>query len=154
MKTNLIKFITSLTAQRLCQKHCGCSSRRRRTTNDLFTQYSKVDVHQDDLKLIESLASSEIILDFIKPLLSNHDNFNKPVITNPFVQNFDVDNQVRFRRDTDSVSLEDLFYSVNNKLDDIETIFKETKSTYNFLIEKEAEISSKLTSLELKFAEK
>ena len=111
-------------------------------------------MHQDDLKLIESLASSEIILDFIKPLLSNHDNFNKPVITNPFVQNFDVDNQVRFRRDTDSVSLEDLFYSVNNKLDDIETIFKETKSTYNFLIEKEAEISSKLTSLELKFAEK
>ena len=107
-----------------------------------------MDVHQDDLKLIESLVSSEIILDFIVPLLSNHEILNKPVITNQFRNNLDFDNQVRFRRDTDS-DLEDLFFSVADKLDDIETIFKETESTYNVLVQKEADIGSKLTSLEL-----
>ena len=95
-------------------------------------------MHQSDLKLIESLVSSEI----------------KPVITNQFSHNLDFDNQVRFRRDTESKNLEDLFYSVTDKLDDIETIFKETESTYNFLVEKEGEIGSKLTSLELEFDEK
>jgi len=107
-----------------------------------------VDVHQDDLKLIESLVSSEIILDFIVPLLSNHEILNKPVITNQFSHNLDLNNQVRFRRDTDS-DLEDLFYSVADKLDDVETIFKETESTYNVLVQKEEDIGSKLTSLEL-----
>ena len=113
-----------------------------------------MDVHQDDLKLIESLLSSEIILDFIVPLLSNDEILNKPVITNEFSHNLDLDNQSRFRRDTDSENLEDLFYSVIDKLDDIETIFKETESTYNVLVQKEAEIVSKLTSLELKYDEK
>ena len=108
-----------------------------------------MDVHQDDLKLIESLLSSEIILDFIVPLLSNDEILNKPVITNEFSHNLDLDNQSRFRRDTDSENLEDLFYSVIDKLDDIETIFKETESTYNVLVQKEAEIATKLTSLEL-----
>ena len=111
-----------------------------------------MDVHQDDLKLIESLVSSEIILDFIVPLLSNHEILNKPV--NQFSHNLDFDNEVRFRRDTDLKNLEDLFYSVSDKLDDIETIFKETESTYNVLVQKEADIGSKLTSLELKFDEK
>ena len=104
---------------------------------------------QVDLKLIESLVSSEIILDFILPLLSDHEIVNKPVITNQFDQNLDYDNQRRFRRDTDSENLEELFYSVTDKLNDIETIFKESQSTYNYLVEKEAEISSKLTSLEI-----
>ena len=107
-----------------------------------------MDVHQNNLKLIESLVSSEIILDFIVPLLSNHEILNKSVITNQFSHNLDFNNQVRFRRDTDS-DLEDLFYSVADKLDDVETIFKETESTYNVLVQKEADIGSKLTSLEL-----
>ena len=105
---------------------------------------------QVDLKLIESLVSSEIILDFILPLLSDHEIVNEPVITNQFDQNLDYDNQRRFRRDTDSENLEELFYSVTDKLNDIETIFKESQSTYNYLVEKEAEINSKLTSLERK----
>ena len=92
--------------------------------------------------------NSEIILDFMVPLLSNHEIVNKPVITNQFDQNLDYDNQNRFRRDTDSENLEELFYSVADKLDDIESIFKESQSTYNYLVEKEAEISSKLASLE------
>lgn len=93
--------------------------------------------------------SSELILDFIVPLLSNHEIVNKPVTANHFGQNLDFDNQRRFRRDTDSENLEELFYSVTDKLNDIETIFKKSQSTYNYLVEKEAEISSKLTSLEI-----
>ena len=93
--------------------------------------------------------NSEIILDFIVPLLSNHDIVNKPVITNQFGQNLDYDNQRRFRRDTDSENLEELFHSVTDKLDEIETFFKESQSAYNYLVEKEAEISSKLASLEI-----
>ena len=92
--------------------------------------------------------NSEIILDFMVPLLSNHEIVNKPVITNQFDQNLDYDNQNRFRRDTDSENLEELFYSVADKLDDIESIFKESQSTYNYLVEKETEISLKLASLE------
>ena len=142
--------------KKLCQKRCGCNARKRRTTNDqieLF--YSIIELQQNDLKIIESLATSDILENSIDNSISIYiqeiPEDELLLNSNQFFEIADPENELRLRRDTDDEDLESMFASVKGQIDEIETTFQLTQSTFDSLLQRETDIISKLVSLEIRF---
>ena len=114
----MILLIFCETVESLCNKHCGCASRKRRSEDiSSFGFLIFGENESDDIQTIEFLALAMIeVEEDLKPnrrRLENHSNEMSV-----------YENSSRLRRSTDLVNLNQLYSSVTERLDEIDDLFE------------------------------
>ena len=106
------------TVESLCNKHCGCVSRKRRSEDiSSFGLLIFGENESDDIQTIEFLALAmyevEEDLEPNRRRLENHSNEMSV-----------YENSSRLRRSTDLANLNQLYSSVTERLDEIDDLFE------------------------------
>ena len=102
-----------MTDIRLCNKHCGCTSRKRRS----FELPISENYRFNDIQTIEKLILAIIEVDVdVNVVQESHEVNSK--------QLFGSENTSRLRRSVDLESLNQFYSSVSERIDEIDKRFK------------------------------
>ena len=105
-----MKFLTGI---RLCHKHCGCISRKRRSFESLMIENNE----SDDIQTIENLnfAMIEVFID-VEMLQKSFEDDSNQLTTS--------ENASRLRRSADSENLNRLYSSFSERINQIDELLE------------------------------
>ena len=103
----------------MCHKHCGCASRKRRST--VISPFGLLIIDEnesDDIQMIEflALATIEVEEDF-EPIRRRFDDSSKQISVLG-------SSSSRLRRSADLTNLNQLYSSITERLDEIDVLFE------------------------------
>ena len=115
----IIRFSTGIS---LCNQHCGCIARRRRSTPNHIAPFGFLMIdnnESDDIQSLEFLALAMIEVVEDVPIIerSSKDSSNQLSV---------IENPARLRRSVDLENLNQLYSSVTERLDEIGDLFEGT----------------------------